>query len=414
MSTALQVMSPEDRPATVALVRPAVTPAALVEVHKEITAIITQCLEKGRDYGVIPGTGKKNRDGEETGKPTLLKAGAERLAAAFGAFPRYELLESEIDHDREVRWSKRKKVWKNEYRGDKRFDWQEEAGASLGLYRYVVRCTLVRREDGAVIAEGIGSCSTLESKYVDRPRDSENTVLKMAEKRAMVAAALNGFGLSDRFTQDMEDLASEPESAAVDSQPVTAEQEPERRETKAARDKILPISSQKGKRLGDLSIEHIEGLMKWIRAKQEEKKDGSVFADLLDALGEVLAEKKEEVERDQVKLFEDDAQAAGPAPAGEELKGGRVEDALSTTEVEARRRIAEHLKNEGLPAETRQHWQRKLEDAETSPEELARGVAQLDAAFRELMARENAAAAKKGGKKSSEKGEHSFGNVPGL
>src|SRR5690606_11474960 len=74
---------------------------------------------------------------------------------------------------------------------------------SLGLYRYVYKCRIVR--NGQTIAEGVGTCSTLESKYIDRPRDCENTVCKMAQKRAFVAATLHAFGLSDRFTQDIED-----------------------------------------------------------------------------------------------------------------------------------------------------------------------------------------------------------------
>ena len=75
-------------------------------------------------------------------------------------------------------------------------------GKSLGLYRYVIKC-YIKDHSEKTIGSGIGSCSTLESKYIDRPRDMENTVLKMAQKRALVAATLNAFGLSDRFTQDM-------------------------------------------------------------------------------------------------------------------------------------------------------------------------------------------------------------------
>ncbi len=184
---ALEVQRPEH-----SLMRPVVSPGHLVEVHKEVATLIANALERGRDYGTIPGAGDK---------PTLLKPGAERLSIAFGTFPRYSIVASEIDHDRETEWIKRKKKWRN-----REFDgWEEERGSSLGLYRYVVRCELVRRADGAIVGDGLGSASTLESKYIDRPRDCENTVLKMAEKRALVAAVLNAFGLSDRFTQDVED-----------------------------------------------------------------------------------------------------------------------------------------------------------------------------------------------------------------
>ena len=172
-----------ERPSA-SLMRPVASPAELVEHHKQVTDLVSQALESGQDYGVIPGTGSK---------PTLLKPGAERLCVAFGCSPRYEVVESEVDHDRPVNWTKGRGHY-------------EKSGTSLGLYRYVIRCRLMLRDNNEVAAEGIGTCSTIESKYVDRPRDLENTVIKMAQKRALVAAVLNAFGLSDRFTQDVEDL----------------------------------------------------------------------------------------------------------------------------------------------------------------------------------------------------------------
>lgn len=249
----------EERPRVQALVRPAVEPAALVQVHKEVTALIAQCLEKGRDYGAIPGTGDK---------PTLLKPGAERLAIAFGSFPRYETISEEIDHDREVQWTKRKKVWRNKFKGDREFSWQEESGTSLGVYRYVVRCTLVRREDGAVIAEGIGSCSTMETKYIDRPRDSENTVLKMAQKRALIAAVLNGFGLSDRFTQDVEDTREEP---VEETQETEADRQAREEKELAAIDltaaQAFPFQKKK---LGDLTDRQLSKLAEQVQKALED------------------------------------------------------------------------------------------------------------------------------------------------
>jgi hypothetical protein len=199
-----QALTVAERPATTALIRPIATPMALLALHREIAAVISSILQPDIDYGVIPGTGNK---------PALLKPGAERVCFAFGCSPRYEVVAREIEHDRPVPWTKRKKLWRNQFKGDREFTWQEEAGSSLGLYRYEIRCRLVRREDDAVVAEGLGSCSTMESKYIDRPRDCENTVLKMAQKRALVAAVLNGFGLSDRFTQDVEEFA-EPHAEA--------------------------------------------------------------------------------------------------------------------------------------------------------------------------------------------------------
>jgi hypothetical protein len=177
-TTALEVSQPR----TIGLVRPVASPAAVIEAHREAAALIKDALEQGRDYGTIPGAGVKM---------VLLKPGAERLTLAFGASVQLDIIEKEIDHDREVQWSKYSK-----------------SGTSRGLYRYVVRVRLVR-PDGSQIGEGIGAASTMESKYIEAPRNAENTVLKMAKKRAHVDAVLSMAALSDRFTQDIDDADDE-------------------------------------------------------------------------------------------------------------------------------------------------------------------------------------------------------------
>jgi hypothetical protein len=199
------------------LLRPIAEPSAFIEVHKESVAIINEVLEEGRDYGKIPGTER----------PALLKPGAERLTLAFGLRAVVEVMTAEVDHERDVTFSLKKwsdaakpndaevdrkkaaglgRFKKNTGKGPK-WLWQEateEAGQSRGLYRYVLKCKL-EKPDGTVVGEGVGSCSSLEAKYIRSPRDAENTILKMAKKRAHVDAVLTTLGLSDRFTQD-EDL----------------------------------------------------------------------------------------------------------------------------------------------------------------------------------------------------------------
>lgn len=167
-------------------IRPVVRPAELIEAHKEAALVIREALEDGRDYGVIPGAGARK---------VLLKAGAERLTVAFGLRPRFTVTSSDCDHDRVVSFTERSGRMRQ----------------SLGVYRYTLRCELLR--DDVVVGEGVGSCSTMESKYISRPRDCENTVLKMAKKRALVDAVLGTLSLSDRFTQDVGD--DDEEDAAV-------------------------------------------------------------------------------------------------------------------------------------------------------------------------------------------------------
>ena len=169
------------------LIRPVTTISEVLEVHEFVRDMLRKVLKNDEDYGVIPGTPK----------PSLYKPGAEKICLAFGCAPHYELIESEIDHSKEVKWTKKKKDYKTKAE-------TIETGVSLGVYRYVYKCKIIR-SDGRVVGEGQGVCSTMESKYIDRPRDCENTACKMSQKRAFVAAVLNAFGLSGLFTSDMGD-----------------------------------------------------------------------------------------------------------------------------------------------------------------------------------------------------------------
>jgi len=74
-----------------------------------------------------------------------------------------------------------------------------------GFFQYQVRCKLYKND--MLITEGLGSCNTRESKYIKQdPYSIDNTILKMAKKRALVDAALLVASLSDIFTQDLEDI----------------------------------------------------------------------------------------------------------------------------------------------------------------------------------------------------------------
>jgi len=188
----------------------------LIEAMKDV-------LQKDIDFGVIPGTTK----------PTLLKAGAENLSFLFGLRPTFEMMDSIEDWDK-------------------------------GLFYYRYRCTL-NGGDGRIVTNSEGSCNSRETKYRYRnakqkcpecgadtiskskypPRNSPgapkgwwcrscktdyahndkriteqklgrventepfeliNTLQKMAQKRALVAAVLIGTGASQFFTQDVEDM----------------------------------------------------------------------------------------------------------------------------------------------------------------------------------------------------------------
>lgn len=147
-----------------------------------IQRIMQGVMQEGEHYGVIPGT---------KGKPTLLKAGAEKLSMTFRLVPEYRIERSDYDG---------------------------------GHREYVVTCRLTHAPTGTFQGEGVGSCSTMEKKYryrnewangkktqIENPdiADNYNTVLKMAKKRAHVDAILTSVAASDFFTQDLEDMPRE-------------------------------------------------------------------------------------------------------------------------------------------------------------------------------------------------------------
>ena len=187
-----------------------------------IQEVMSKVMKTNEHYGVIPGTDK----------PTLLKPGAEKLCLTFRLDPDYEII-------REIR--------------DKDF------------LAYTVKCVLHHIPTKQEIASGIGSCNSKETKYRyrykeestgnsvpkeywkakqdndskemkriigegnraakidgqwviaksqkienDNPWDQDNTIIKMACKRALVAATLNATAASDIFTQDLEDMEEAP------------------------------------------------------------------------------------------------------------------------------------------------------------------------------------------------------------
>lgn len=172
------------------------------EVMKAVMIGPTKDNPAGVHYGVIPGTNK----------PTLYKAGSEKILATFRI-----AVEIEVD---------------------------DLSTADAFRYRVKARGVL---PSGEIIGCGIGECSTDEEKYrwrsavndkeweatpEDRkrikysrpsqynkdgetkqirtsPADLANTVLKMAKKRAQIDLTLTATAASDVFEQDIEDLPEE-------------------------------------------------------------------------------------------------------------------------------------------------------------------------------------------------------------
>jgi hypothetical protein len=189
---------------------------------QKIQDIMSMAMHDNEHYGTIPGTNK----------PTLYKAGAEKLGLLFRFAPEFEI--------------ERNDNYKNAHR------------------EFIIVCTLRHIPTQTIVGQGTGSCSTMEGKYRfrnsdrvcpecglsgtiikgkeeygggwlcfakkggcgakwedgssviesqqpgkeehDNPADYYNTCLKMAKKRAHVDAMLTATAASDIFTQDLEDM----------------------------------------------------------------------------------------------------------------------------------------------------------------------------------------------------------------
>lgn len=154
---------------------------ATMKKISQFQKVVQSTLHQNHDYGIVPGTDK----------PTLLKPGAEKILMMMGLQSEFEIVDSTRDFEK-------------------------------GFFQYQVRCKLFRGD--MLITEGLGSCNTRERKYLKMdPYTMDNTVLKMAKKRALVDAALLVASLSDVFTQDLEDM--DISGRPIDKQKVYTDQD---------------------------------------------------------------------------------------------------------------------------------------------------------------------------------------------
>jgi hypothetical protein len=168
---------------------------------RRLNYLYLHLLQKGTDYGIIPGTQK----------PTLYKAGAELLAMNLGLTTKTEET--------------------------------TEMGEKFGMPMIICNAHTEVFWDGKKIGDGYGLCSSAETKYAFRwisenklPKninkdalyseegqtgrryrvpsslneimDVANTIKKMGIKRAFVDGVLRATGASRIFTQDVEDMGA--------------------------------------------------------------------------------------------------------------------------------------------------------------------------------------------------------------
>lgn len=220
---------------------PALSIGDVIARRNLMVEFVKAAMKQNTDFGVIPGTNK----------PTLLKPGAEKLCTLFGFSPHFTIVESEKD------WT------------------GAQHGGELFFY-FCYRARLYRGE--ALIAESDGSCSSMEKKYRYRSAericpicgkptiikgkaeygggwlcfakkggcgtkfgdnepsiveqqtgqvlnldiaDQVNTIQKMAQKRALIAATLLAVNASEFFTQDIEDMMIDSVATVIAPHPAS-------------------------------------------------------------------------------------------------------------------------------------------------------------------------------------------------
>lgn len=133
-------------------------------------------LVEGIHFGYPPGCEPRQgiKPEQWTAKPSLYKAGAELIC---------NLLDLRVEYEADL------------------VGWQQ-MGSRPGTFVYA--CRLYPHGGTELIGEGRGLC------WVEYKKMGANAVIKMAMKSALVCAVLSAYGLSDLFTQDLEDIAPEP------------------------------------------------------------------------------------------------------------------------------------------------------------------------------------------------------------
>jgi hypothetical protein len=208
------------------------------EQRRLLGEFVQTCMVSGTDYGVIPGTDK----------PTLLKPGAEKLVDLFRCTPEFILEHATTDFTQPLFHYRFKVRLFSEAAGrvlaegvgsansrEARYRWRNASRKCPACGKDTIIQGKVEYGGGWVCFKKKGGCGTkydtgdkaIEGQQVGRVEnediaDLDNTILKMAKKRALVDGAIALARCSDLFTQDLEDFAEYRSEEAPPNKPTEA------------------------------------------------------------------------------------------------------------------------------------------------------------------------------------------------
>lgn len=162
---------------------------ARADAFRQFKDFIRTELVDGIDFGQIP----------SVNKPCLFKAGGEKAQMLLGLTPEYKLLNRAFVPNQERKY----KVWNKDARK------YETVETIRNYYAWEWSCELWFGDKK--VGEGVGACNSEERKWVSQydrgesPDSLANTIIKIGKKRAFMDAILGVSGLSDMFTQDLEE-----------------------------------------------------------------------------------------------------------------------------------------------------------------------------------------------------------------
>ena len=152
-----------------------------------LMAWIRDALVDGSDFGKIHVMGwNKCKAGKDCQNPahfskaSLFKPGAEKICGMLGVTVRYPTLQ----------------------------DYERAALTGAQLTQIIIKCEIIDAS-GRVVADGVGA------RIIAQDNGDINKALKMAEKSAHIDATLRMAGLSEVFTQDLEDMLQRREAESI-------------------------------------------------------------------------------------------------------------------------------------------------------------------------------------------------------